>query len=268
MPDTGRAISLYLDILKRALTASIYDESAWEVKTSRKGRIGRLFYEALRAKSLLVVRAKKFDVSKRENGTDWPLFGYTMAGHRRLENVQTCVEEVLRDNIPGDFIETGAWRGGTTIFMRALLNVYEVSDRRVWVADSFEGLPVPKDRDDGPDLSEAAILKVSLEQVQSNFARFNLLDDQVCFLKGWFSDTLPTAPIDKLAILRLDGDLYSSTMDSLVNLYHKVSKGGFVIVDDYYSWPSCERAVTDFLAINSLKPEIRAIDWSGAYWKV
>ncbi len=268
MLNTKNGINLYIDLLKKALTASIYDESAWEVKVSRKGRIGRYFYNVLRDNSLLVVKAKPFDASKREMGIDWPMFGYTMVGHCRLDNVQNCVEDVLRDGIPGDFIETGAWRGGTTIFMRALLTVYEVSDRKVWVADSFEGLPVPKNESDGPDLSAIDVLKVSLEQVQSNFKKFDLLDDQVCFLKGWFCDTLPTAPIDKLAILRLDGDMYSSTMDSLVNLYHKVSKGGYVIVDDYYSWPSCQRAVTDFIEKNAIEPEIKAIDWSGAYWRV
>ena len=268
MADTDRATSLYIDLLKRALTASIYDESGWEIKTSRKGRIGSLLYRHLRTKSLLVVRAKKFDTVRRETGADWPLFGFTMVGHRRLENVQYCVEDVLRNNVPGDFIETGAWRGGATIFMRALLSVYNVTDRTVWVADSFEGLPAPKDEADGTDLSEVDTLKVSLEQVQSNFARFGLLDDQVRFLKGWFCDTLPSAPIDKLAILRLDGDMYTSTMDSLVNLYSKVSKGGFVIVDDYYSWPSCKRAVTEFVASNGIKADIKTIDWTGAYWQV
>jgi len=152
--------------------------------------------------------------------------------------------------------------------MRALLKAYGVADRKVWVADSFEGLPVPKSRADGHDLSRVLHLKVSLERVRANFARFGLLDGQVEFLKGWFSETLPDAPIGQLAILRLDGDLYSSTMDALRSLHHKVSPGGFVIVDDYYSLSSCRRAVTDFLAENSLKPEIRTIDWTGAFWKV
>ena len=268
MGDANHGTRLYIDLLKRTLTASIYEESGWEIKTSLTGTAGRLVSNYLASRSLLAVEAKKLDLEKRETGVDWPMFGYTMAGHRRLENVQHCVEEVLRDGVPGDFIETGAWRGGTTIFMRALLNVYDVTDRTVWVADSFEGLPVPQDDADGPDLSAVDVLKVSLEQVQANFARFNLLDGQVRFLKGWFSETLPTAPIDRLAILRLDGDMYSSTMDSLVNLYDKVSKGGFVIVDDYYSWPSCKRAVTEFLAGRSIEADIKEIDWTGAYWRV
>src|SRR5205814_6734396 len=153
--------------------------------------------------------------------------GYTMVGHRRLENIQMCVEDVLRNQVPGDLIETGVWRGGASIFMRAVLKAYGVTDRKVWLADSFEGLPVPKDENDGQDLSQVDYLKVSVEQVQANFARFGLLDDQVKFLKGWFSDTLPNRPVERLAILRLDGDLYSSTMDALRALYDRVSRGGY-----------------------------------------
>jgi O-methyltransferase len=190
-----------------------------------------------------------------------------MAGLRRMQNVQQCMEDVLARNVPGDFIETGVWRGGMTIFMRALLNLRGVTDRTVWVADSFEGLPPSTDQDGG-DWSECRYLKASLEEVKNNFARFGLLDDQVQFLKGWFSDTLPAAPIERLAILRLDGDLYSSTMDALKSLYHRVSPGGYVIVDDYYSWPACRKAVTEFLAENKVKANIERIDWTGAYWQV
>jgi len=273
---------VYIDLLKKALTASIYDESAWAIVESSKpdtrtlkrpleftaSLLKDVLIKALRKKSFLVVKENPFDAGAREQGKDWPLVGYTMVGNRRLENVQACLEEILRDNVPGDLLEAGAWRGGTTIFMRALLKAHGVTDRKVWVADSFEGLPSPKHSMDGWDLSRVKYLKVSLEEVKANFAKFGMLDDQVQFLKGWFSDTLPHAPIQKLALLRLDGDLYSSTMDALQSLYHKVSTGGYVIVDDYHSWPSCRQAVTDFLAQNALKPDIQTIDWSGAYWKV
>jgi O-methyltransferase len=138
----------------------------------------------------------------------------------------------------------------------------------VWVADSFEGLPVPKSASDGWDLSKVDYLKVSLDKVKSNFERFGMLDHQVKFLKGWFCDTLPNAPIERLAILRLDGDMHSSTMDSLENLYPKVSEGGYVIVDDYYSWPACRQAVTDYLARYSFRPELKPVDQTCVYWKV
>lgn len=134
-----------------------------------------------------------------------------MIGSLRLNNLQFCIENVLAENVPGDFIETGVWRGGATIFMRAILKAYDVTDRLVWVADSFEGLPVPDSvqypEDAGLNLQMYRDLAVPLEEVQSNFRRYELLDDRVHFLKGWFRDTLPNVPIEQLAILRLDGDL-------------------------------------------------------------
>lgn len=274
------AVHLYINLMKKALTASIYSESAWstieaeakkETPTFSLQKIRDFFryslVKALAKKSVMLIRKTPFDAAARDEGKDWPLFGFTMIGNQRLDNIQACFDSVLADEVAGDLVETGSWRGGTTIFMRALLKAHGVTDRKVWVADSFEGLPVPKDQGDGWDLSEVDFLKVSLEQVRSNFEKFDLLDDQVEFLKGWFCDTLPSAPIKEISILRLDGDLYSSTMDSLENLYHKVSTGGYIIVDDYHSWPACRRAVTDFRANNGIESEIITIDWTGAYWR-
>jgi len=276
----NNGVHLYLDLMKKVLTASVYEESAWSIVARRRlqspakplrffgALLRNLIIKAFQTRSVVLLKTHPFNENERNEGKDWPLFGYTMAGHLRLDNVQNCIEDVLRNGVPGDFIETGSWRGGMVIFMRALLKAHGVTNRKVWVADSFEGLPVPRSADDGVDLSGTQNLKVSLEKVKSNFARFALLDQQVEFLQGWFCDTLPKAPIQKLAILRLDGDMYHSTMDALTNLYHKVSKGGYVIVDDYFSWPSCRNAVTDFLTKNSIQCEIKTIDWTGVYWRV
>ena len=272
----------YIDLLKDCLTASLYDESAWRIiegictaeeRTLRHplrffaGLIRHRIVSFCRSRSILLVREQPFEPAKRAEGRDWPCFGYTMVGRQRLDNVQMCIEDILRNNVPGDLIETGAWRGGTTIFMRAILKGHGVNDRTVWVADSFEGLPAAsvgygRRRPQPGQISESVS-----GNVRANFERFDLLDDQVRFLQGYFCDTLPNAPIERLAILRLDGDLYSSTMDSLRNLYHRVSPGGYVIVDDYHSWVSCRQAVTDFLKENKIDPEIHTVT-DGAYWKV
>lgn len=278
------ATERYIDLLKKCLTASLWDESAWkliegaptpEERSLRRpirflwGQMRRIGVDMLRRRSIILAWKKPFVLKDRQEGNDHPtLFGFTMIGYDRLENVRKCIEDVLKNNVPGDFIETGVWRGGTTIFMRALLELYRVTDRTVWVADSFEGMPVPKSNQDGMDLSYSKHLNVSLEQVKRNFDRFGLLDDQVRFLKGWFCDTLPNAPIERLAILRLDGDLYSSTMDVLHSLYHRVSPGGYVIIDDYYSWESCRRAVSDFLQEKGIDARIERTDRHGVYWKV
>jgi hypothetical protein len=202
-------------------------------------------------------------------GWGWPGRAVSMIGLRRLNNIEESVEHVLANNIPGDIIETGAWRGGAAIFTRAVLAAYDVRDRIVWVADSFQGMPVPDPKsypaDAGLDLSGEARLAVSLEETQRNFRRYGFLDDQVRFLKGWFKDTLPHAPIERLAILRLDGDLYESTTDALTHLYPRVSSGGYVIVDDYW-FPACRRAVEDYRAAHGISDEIVPIDSQGAYW--
>jgi O-methyltransferase len=165
------------------------------------------------------------DGTKTGVSRNYTELSHTMIGRKRLDNVQLAIETILEENIPGDLIETGIWRGGTVIFMRGILAAYEIADRIVWAADSFEGVPPPTHPQDANfDFSAKVFpfLAVSSEQVSELVARYDLLDGQVKFLKGWFKNTLKTAPIEKLAMLRLDGDLYESTMDALNPLYGKV----------------------------------------------
>jgi hypothetical protein len=211
------------------------------------------------------------DNKAREEGRVWPEFAHTMIGLKRLENLKRCAESVLREGVSGDFAETGVWRGGASIFMRAILKAHNVSDRTVWVADSFRGLPPPDiekyPADRGANWHEPEFLAVSLAQVKEHFLSYDLLDNQVRFLEGWFKDTLPGAPIKQLAILRLDGDMYESTMDTLVNLYPKLSVGGYLLVDDYGSVEACRRAVNDYRTKHNIKDEIHQTDQAEVYWK-
>lgn len=243
-----RTTALYLDMMKRCLTGWIYKDS---------GELARR-------------DAMPFEELTREEGRDWPANAHTMIGLKRLENIQFCVEDAIRNGIPGDLIETGVWRGGTAIFMRAILKAHGVEDRRVWAADSFEGMP-PPDAEKYPHDARfdkfTGELAVSLEQVQDNFDRYGLLDGQVRFLKGLFRDTLPTAPVEELAVVRLDGDWYESTMDGLTNLYPKLSVGGYLIVDDYGAVPACRQAVYDYRESQGITEEIRSVDWTGVYWQ-
>lgn len=215
---------------------------------------------------------------RNENGKRVPVFDarnilefpHSMIGRKRMDNIQYCVERILAEKVPGDLIETGVWRGGATIFMRGLLAAYEVKDRTVWVADSFEGVPPPTyPQDKGVHLEKSVlpVLAVSMEKVERLFDRYNLLDEQVRFLKGWFRDTLPNAPIKKLSLLRLDGDLYESTMDALTALYDKVSAGGYIIVDDYNDIPGCKAAVDEFRQKRQIEDELDEIDFSGVFWR-
>jgi len=245
---------LYLELLKKSLTGLIYEDKpdlAFPIFGHRE------------------VAPERFIKKLREFGRDLPSQAFSAIGLERMNNLQFCVEKVLVEQVPGDLIETGVWRGGATIFMRGILKAYGINDRTVWVADSFEGLPSPNlDRypADKSWQSQAGLLAVSQEEVQCNFERYGLLDEQVRFLKGWFSKTLPHAPIEQLAVLRLDGDLYESTMDALSNLYPKLAPGGFVIIDDYVI-SSCSGAVDKFRQSHDINDPLIDIDGWSVYWR-
>ena len=222
-------------------------------------------------RSFAICKHKFVSEAERLHGYDWPANADTMIGLNRLNNIEYCIHSIVRDNIPGDFIETGVWRGGATILMRAILKEMDIKDRCVWVADSFEGLPKPDianyKADKGNQLYRSKILRASLDEVKSNFQKYDLLDDQVIFLKGWFRDTLPKASIDNISLLRLDGDMYESTILALQHLYPKLSIGGYVIIDDYYAFPNCKTAVHDYRHENNIIEKIIEIDKEAIYWR-
>lgn len=248
------SLDLYLDLLKRSLTGTLYGAEP--------------------------------DVENESQVTFWRDFiqhyikgaAVSMLPLARFDNLQSCIASVVSDKVPGDFIETGVWRGGATIFMRAMLKALGVTDRTVWVADSFEGLPEP-DAEKFPieaEFHQGSVAKdvynhlaAGLEEVQANFRAYKMLDDRVKFLKGWFKDTLPGAPIKSLAIMRLDGDYYESTMDALTNLYDKLSIGGYAIIDDYGedSWTYCQKAVDDYRRDHGVTDPIIQVDRSCYYWR-
>lgn len=196
-------------------------------------------------------------------------FQHSMIGRIRLDSLHRCLEAVCIENIAGDLIECGVWRGGAAIFMQGFLKAHGIAGRRVILADSFEGLPSSGEPDD-PSLTPDSFpeLAVKLETVIENFRAYDLWDENVVALKGWFSDTLPNCDAERIALLRADGDLYTSTTDILENLYEKVSPGGFIIIDDYGVLPSCARAVREFFERRGeAMPAVEQIDWSGVYWR-
>jgi hypothetical protein len=243
---------LYLDLLKRSLTNTLFEPEPERDETPR------FLYEF---------------IEHYIKGS-----AITILPTVRLDNLEACIVDAIEQGVPGDLIETGVWRGGATIFMRAVLKAYGVTDRRVWVADSFEGLPEP---DETRFPIEAKFhhtrvvrdvyknFAVDLEAVQKNFASYGLLDNSVRFLKGWFKDTLPDAPIERLAVMRLDGDYYESTADALNSLYDKLSIGGYVIIDDYGedNWTYCRRAVEEFREARGIADPLIRVDDKCCYWQ-
>lgn len=262
-------MSPYLDLLAKCVTGILWEDppiDPWH---------GRLFNAAGErvaphewdGVSLLTIEPGAFDLTVREVGGDWPSVAETMIGLRRIENLRTLITDLAVRGIPGDLMEAGVWRGGACIFMRAVLHELKDTSRRVIAADSFEGLPPGERGEDKGDCHHTFTpLQVSLEAVKANFRRYGLLDEQVVFLKGFFKDTMPTAPIEKLALLRLDGDMYGSTMDVLEGVYDKLAVGGYCIVDDY-NLPAVQKAISVFLRSRGEDPMAKQIDGHGVYWR-
>lgn len=257
-PISDRAHEMYLEMLKSFLTATLFNEAEKSVRPSPKK-----------------LPFLPFDLARRQGGLDWTYLGDTMTGWKRLDNVWELLKNVVNDDIPGDYIETGVWRGGCSVFARAVLYALgQEEDRQSYVCDSFAGLP-PGDRDlDKKDKNWDAMhwyLAIPEEIVAQNFQKYGLLDQNVIFAKGFFNETMPQikkyhSPTRKFSVMRLDGDMYESTVDVLYNLYDKLSIGGYVIMDDWYGFPS-KTACEDFFQVHGIKPEIIQIDRLSAYWK-
>jgi hypothetical protein len=211
-----------------------------------------------------------YNPALRSLGRDWPALAQTMIGSARMGNLRSACETSILDGVPGDFIETGVWRGGACIFMKGIIEAYGERERRVFVADSFMGLPEPDAQkytaDAGDTHHTHKQLAVSRKDVEDNFKSYQLLDDRVIFLEGWFKDTLHRAPIEKLAVLRVDGDMYESTIQAMDALYAKLSPGGFLIVDDYFLAP-CAQAINEFRAKHGINEIMLPIDGMGIYWR-
>lgn len=274
---TVDAAELYLDLMKRCLTRSLQEDgdevlgfTDWRPMSLRRRWAHRLVPRLL--PSLEVAVKRPYAAHAREFGLDWPARAETMVGLRRLDNLQHCIRQALTGHVPGDLVETGVWRGGAVVFMRAALEAYGDEARRVWAADSFCGLPPPdaaRYPADAGDVHHSfdALSAGGVQAVQDVFRRYGLLDDRVRFLVGWFSETLPAAPIEEVAVLRLDGDMYESTVQALDALYPKVTDGGFCIVDEYHALESCKQAVLDYRAEHGVTDPILEIDGTGVYWQ-
>ncbi len=270
---------LYLDLMRRSLTGALAEDNdsiLGGVRTagspSLKKRVANSFGQLVQRYNFEIAYKKPYDAHLREIGQDWPSRAESMIGLRRMRNIQDCIAAIVADDVPGDLIETGVWRGGACIFMKANLKAWGDTTRKVWVADSFQGLPKPNaadfPADAGDRLHEQTGLNVGVAQVRHNFERYGLLDDRVEFLVGWFRDTLPTAPVEQLALMRLDGDMYESTIQAIEALYPRLSPGGFCIIDDFGSHASqAGAAIHDYRRAHGITEEIVDIDGFGAYWR-
>lgn len=282
----------YLGLLKRALVNLICPEYELRLKFLQKKAAGEVESGQTESSSaqpgleqerfLRDIRYRQPEIfaglvaARKDGAALWegkfPRPAHTMIGLTGLDNLERCAEQIFSDGIKGDFLEAGVCFGGAAIFMRALQVAFGEGSRQLWAADSFQGLPppeAPSDVEHRMDLTEARQPWVccSLEGVRDNFIRYNLLDDGVRFLAGWFKDTLAQAPIECLALLRIDADLYQSTHEVLTALYDKVSPGGFVIVDDYGAIIPCRQAVDEFRQRRGITEPLRWVDRHRIFWR-
>lgn len=218
---------LYLDLIKRALNNYLYlgadgDHASYRVLDSK--------------------RYEKFHWKIPEEARP-----HTLLSYAALDNLERMMNDVVENRVAGDFIEAGTHRGGAAIFMSAYLRAHALSKRRVWVADTFSGIPLSKKKREFTDLVDLWPDRwtVPLDVVKANFKRYGLLDKRVRFLRGPFARTLTPAKISRIAVAHVDCDSYQSTLDALTAIYPRMSVGGWICIDDWHL-AGCRRAVLEF----------------------
>jgi O-methyltransferase len=265
---------MYLDMLKRSLTRTLfakeYERHALRPTGLLRRSIHTVVKRLLTPFNLELVRlvpsGPEDYVQSSHEATNRVEDAETMLGTLQLDQMQACINDVCNRGVPGDLLEAGVWRGGMTVFMRGVLRALGDSARRVWVVDSFAGLPHPDATFDTFGW-RAGDMAVSLEEVKRNFMRYGLLDDQVSFLKGFFNHTLPNASIRALSVLRVDADLYESTLDVLNSLYPRLSVGGYAIFDDYQNLSDCRKAIDEYRQAHRISEPIVKIDSRAVFWQ-
>lgn len=250
----------YLDLIKRSLGDFLYDADA-----ARSAHFRPYTYTRLQTGEKVSLNDYK---SLKEEGLIDSKSAHTLIGRKRMDQLQVAIETLEREDIQGDLIETGVLRGGACILMRAVLKALQNKQRKVWVADSFQGFPESELMAHGIKNPEQFNRQAAnLAEVKALFARYQLLDEQVQFLPGFFEDSLPHAPIKTLALLRLDSDFYTSTACTLQHLYPKLVTGGFVIIDDYYIFEGCRRAVREYRSTHHIQTPLERIDAAAVFWR-
>lgn len=202
---------------------------------------------------------------------------YTMTLVERMFSLYKSVEYVVKNNIDGDFVECGVWRGGSSLVMLKTLQKFGVTNRKIWLFDTFEGMSEPTAEDTDLNNKHASLhmkeekkeegivwAYASLEDVKQNIATSNYPSNLINYIKGKVEDTIPNNHyFDKCALLRLDTDWYESTKIELEHYYPKLSKNGIMIIDDYGHWQGCKKAVDEYFASQNYFPMLQRIDYTG-----
>jgi hypothetical protein len=267
LPPLPPFAAKYLELIELSLTGSLLPEAArGECHPERRpqsppprGKAGTCY----------AVNQGPFVAHRRLVGRDWPTHGVTMVGHARLHNLRHCLQRAIAENVSGDFVELGVWRGGASIYARAVLEVYEQRERSVRLFDAFGRIPGYG--------AASEFLAVTLPEVRDNFAAYGL-HDGVEFNAGLFNETLPRFyhkhkgdRFARIAVLRIDGNFYESYQDALYYLWEFVPVGGFVIFDDYTEGgkgaPWLGQFWDEFKRAHGLREKLLTVDWTSSFFQ-
>jgi hypothetical protein len=181
---------------------------------------------------------------------------HTQTSRERVTTLADAVEYAVRADIPGDFVECGVWRGGSTMAVALTLLGLGAGDRRLWLYDTFGEMPAPGERDRdhaGREVKghEATMLGdsgLSLADVQAAMRSTGYPEDRLEYVAGRIEETIPARAPAQIALLRLDTDWYESTRHELIHLYPRLARGGVLIVDDYGHYAGARQAVDEYFA--------------------
>ena len=201
---------------------------------------------------------------------------FTMTSPERLLSVIESVRYIVKNNIPGDLVECGVWKGGSSMAAALTLQSLNSFDRTIYLYDTFEGMTKPTDLDkDNSGKSASQILKESdyatsavwavsqFDEVFENMRKTNYPMDKVTFVKGPVEVTIPETIPSLISFLRLDTDWYESTLHELTHLYPLVSQKGVLIVDDYGHWQGSKLATDSYFESGGFSPFLHRIDYTG-----
>lgn len=202
---------------------------------------------------------------------------YTMTSTERLYSVYKSVEYAVKNNIDGDFVECGVWKGGSSMMIALTLLKNKCTDKKIYLYDTFEGMPEPTDNDININNKKAEnkFLKLKrnenssdwcfseIDEVKNNIFSTGYPKENIIFVKGKVENTIPNIIPNKIALLRLDTDWYESTKHELEHLYPRLSEKGVLIIDDYGHWLGCRKAVDEYLKKNNISLLLNRIDYTG-----
>jgi O-methyltransferase len=201
---------------------------------------------------------------------------YTMTSPERIHALVTAVEYVIANDIPGDIVECGVWRGGSMMAVAETLVRLGKTNRRLYLFDTFEGMPPPAETDVNFRGEAAADLMskaerdtawvwavAQLEDVKERMRSTGYPEDLIEYVEGKVEDTIPREAPEQVAILRLDTDWYQSTKHEMKHLYPRLSPGGVLIVDDYGHWEGAKKAVDEYIVEERVRCLLCRVDYTG-----